>query len=389
MAVLGALFVASAMACKSERSAPVSGGSAAPRTIARIPRPSASASTSASAFSLAKPPAPNAPPELATELERWNAATNAADRQGLEAVYATSLTLYGRVVTRAVAIRRKLEYVAKHPKFSQTLATVSWSEWDGQRVARFRKTSRSEGAAESSVDAFLVFKELEGAWRIVDEGDVQSARKQSVDLDTLRKNWKPFSWPCPKCSDPELGDDPPVAGPPLGPDRVEAKKPLPPGAPAFVEYGRADFPRFASAVDVPLFLTATPQSTNGDGRWFYYDAPSAPSAPSSEPKHLLECAIGGHFWPEALPAGAKPDPGHVGDPKVSYTTLFEKRDGALYYERMIYAADGVYNYVTCSFDPAYEAFFHPIVERMGRSIRALGGGQPDRVDRVSQPYTAE
>jgi hypothetical protein len=54
------------------------------------------------------------------------------------------------------------------------------------------------------------------------------------------------------------------------------------------------FPRFASAVDVPLFLKATAQSTNGDGRWFYHDLPKADgAATSAEAKHLLECAIGG------------------------------------------------------------------------------------------------
>jgi hypothetical protein len=157
-----------------------------------------------------------------------------------------------------------------------------------------------------------------------------------------------------------------------------------------VEYGRAYFPRFASAVDVPLFLTATPQSTNGDGRWFYYDVPGADAGGVPlMANQLLECAIGGHFSYGNVPAGAKPDPGHVGDPKVTTTTKLEKRDGVLHYERTIYAADGVMNYVLCTFDPTYEAYFYAIVQRMGRSMRAISGGQVGRVERVSQPYTAE
>ena len=46
------------------------------------------------------------------------------------------------------------------------------------------------------------------------------------------------------------------------------------------------------------------------------------------------------------------------------------------------------NYVYCTFDPAYEAYFYAIVQRMGRSMRAISGGQPDRIERVSQPFTA-
>jgi hypothetical protein len=107
------------------------------------------------------------------------------------------------------------------------------------------------------------------------------------------------------------------------------------------------------------------------------------------PKHLLYCTIGGHFVLGPLPANAKPDPGHVGEPQISYTTLFERRGGELYYERYIYGTDGVMNYVYCTFDPAYEAYFYAIVQRMGRSMRALGGGQPDRVGRVSQPFTVD
>jgi hypothetical protein len=161
---------------------------------------------------------------------------------------------------------------------------------------------------------------------------------------------------------------------------------VPPGAPAVVEYGRVTFNRFASAVDVPLFLKATPQSTNGDGRWFYYDAPDAVAPPDQEPEHLLECAIGGFFSYGGQPANAKPDPGHTGEPKITFATHFERRGSELYYDRYIYGADGVENFVYCTFSPAYEAYFYAIVQRMGRSMRALSGGQVERPPRQSLPY---
>ncbi|WP_437989789.1 hypothetical protein [Sorangium sp. So ce145] len=386
--VVATLALASTVACRNRSEAIPSSTSSATRApiVSAAPAPSASAPTPPAT------PAPEALEEKALEsaLERWNAATNAADRSGLEAMYAKNLTLYERIVTRGAAVKAKLDYVAKHPGFSQKLESPSWSESAEHRIARFRKTWQSQGAAPGSVDAYLVFKQDDGAWRIIDEGDVQTARKMSAKIDTFRKNWKERVWDCPLCSDPELGDDPPSAGPPLGPDRVKASGALPPGAPESIEYGRAYFPRFASAVDVPLFLTATPQSTNGDGRWFYYDAPGADAgAAAGETKHLLECAIGGHFSYGNVPANAKPDPGHVGDPKVTTTTRLEKRNGVLSYERYIYAADGVMNFVLCTFDPTYEGYFYAIVQRMGRSMRAISGGQVGRVVRVSQPYTAE
>jgi hypothetical protein len=46
----------------------------------------------------------------------------------------------------------------------------------------------------------------------------------------------------------------------------------------------------------------------------------------------------------------------------------------------------VTNDLDCTFSPAYEAYFYAIVDRMGRSTRAISGGQADRVLRVSQPY---
>ncbi len=381
---------AAGVACQSKGQPASSSSSTEPSTSTA---PDHSSPPSASAVPSPPPPPDKAALErsvLNSAIERWNVATNAGDGRALEAAYAKNLSLYERIVTRGEAVRRKLDYVAKHPRFSQQVESLSWSESGERRTARFRKTSSSQGAAASSVDAYLVFKRTDGAWLIVDEGDVETARKVGAGVDTLRKNWKERVWDCPACSDPEFGDDPPSAAPPLGPDSVKAPQPVPPGAPQTVEYGRAHFPRFASAVDVPLFLKATPESTNGDGRWFYYDAPDSDARPpSGERKHLLYCTIGGHFSDGDVPVNAKPDPGHVGDPQVKYTTLLEKRGGELYYERYIYADDGVMNYVYCTFDPVYEAYFYGIVQHMGRSMRAISGGQTGRVERVSQPYTVE
>jgi hypothetical protein len=304
------------------------------------------------------------------------------------------------MVTRSAAVKSKLTYIAKHAGFSQTIEKASWSDSVNRRVASFRKTSSSPGAGVSSVDAYLVFQQYDDGWRIVDEGDVETARKMQARTDTLRKTWKQRFWDCPHCKDdPDLADDPPEAFPPLGPDIVKSSEPIPPGAPATVEYGRSIFPRFASAVDIPLFLKATAQSTNGDGRWFYFDAPRTDAsvdastgangdAGADATAHLLECAIGGHFWYQ-IPAGAKPDPGHVGDPPVKYTEVLERRKGELSYERYIYAPDRVMNYVLCTFSPQYEAYFLAIVRRMGRSLRAISGGQVNRVERESEPYQAD
>jgi len=391
LAWFGALSVAGGAACRSKGQASGSRSTAAPSSSV------APASSLAGSVSATKPA--SAPYEAVLErqaldsaLAHWNLATNAADERGLEAAYAKNLSLYERIVTRSEAVKRKLDYVRKHPGFTQTLEQPSWSDTGEQRIAKFRKTSSSQDVPASSVDAYLVFKQSDGAWRIVDEGDLRTARKVGAGVDTARRNWKERVWDCPDCSDPVMPDDPPIASPPLGPDRVKALGPVPPGAPETVEYGRAGFPRFASAVDVPLFLKATAQSANGDGRWFYYDAPSADAgapSPSAEPKHLLYCSIGGHFSYGNEPAKAKLDPGHVGEPKVRYTTLFEKRDGELYYERYIFADDGVMNFVYCTFDPVYEAYFYAIVQRMGRSMRAISGGQTERVQRASQPYGVE
>ena len=74
---------------------------------------------------------------------------------------------------------------------------------------------------------------------------------------------------------------------------------------------------------------------------------------------------------------------------MTYTTRFERRADEFYYDRLIYAEDGVYNFVYCTFDLDYEAYFYAIVRRMGLSMRAISGGQAERVSRPSQPYQVE
>lgn len=355
-------------------------------------KPSASAPPSvapvaaASGAALAKPPIEPRDPALELAFETWNRATNAADGTELAKLYAPNLSLYGRIVSRADAVKRKRQYVEQHAGFAQSVAGPVWEARGDDRVVRFRKVTTLGDKPPSTVDAYLVWRNIEGGFRIIDEGDVQSARKLEAKLEAQRANWTERTYDCPGCSDPEFGDDPPTARAPLGPDVVKATGAIPPGAPQVIEYGRATFNRFASAVDVPLFLKATPQSTNGDGRWFYYDAPDAVARPGQETEHLLECSIGGFFSYGGQPANAKPDPGHAGEPKITFATHFERRGSELYFDRYIYGADGVENFVYCTFSPVYEAYFYAIVQRMGRSMRALSGGQAERPLRQSLPY---
>lgn len=315
------------------------------------PQPSASARASAalpvaSAPVRAPAPAPAEPadPALVSAFEAWNRATNAADGAELTKLYAANLSLYGRIVSRADAVKRKRKYVEEHNGFAQSVAAPVWEARGDDRVVRFRKTTTLGDKTSPAVDAYLVWRKDKDGFRIIDEGDVQSARKLEAKLEAQRANWKERTYDCPACSDPEFGDDPPTARAPLGPDTVKASGQVPPGAPAVVEYGRVTFNRFASAVDVPLFLSATPHSTNGDGRWFYYDAPADAARAGQEPEQLLYCAIGGFFAYAGQPANAKPDPGHEGEPKITFATHFERRGNELYYDRYIYGTDGVENF---------------------------------------------
>ena len=69
------------------------------------------------------------------------------------------LELYGPLVTEG-------SYLVAHDG-AQALAAVTWQDLDERWAAKFRKTSSSEGAAPSTVDAYLVFKQVDGAWLIV------------------------------------------------------------------------------------------------------------------------------------------------------------------------------------------------------------------------------
>jgi hypothetical protein len=374
----GALLLAGCRERKPEPVRPQPSVSA--RASAAPPVPPASASSTTHA--LAEP----TDPALVSAFEAWNRATNAADGAELGKLYAANLSLYGRIVSRVDAVLRKRKYVEQHAGFAQNVAAPVWEARGDDRVVRFRKTTTLADKPSPAVDAYLVWRKDKDGFRIIDEGDVQSARKLEAKLEAQRANWTERTYDCPACSDPEFGDDPPTARAPLGPDVVKASGQVPPGAPAVVEYGRATFNRFASAVDVPLFLKATPQSANGDGRWFYYDAPADAARPGQEPEQLLNCSIGGFFSYGGQPANAKPDPGHEGEPKITFATHFERRGSELSYDRYIYGADGVENFVYCTFSPAYEAYFYAIVQRMGRSMRALSGGQVERPPRQSLPY---
>lgn len=372
----GALLL---VGCRERKPEPVRQQPSAAASVT-LPVPSASVGTTAHA------PAEPTDPALVSAFNAWNRATNAADGAELATLYAANLSLYGRIVSRADAVERKRKYVEEHTGFAQNVAAPVWEARGDDRVVRFRKTTSLSDKMSPAVDAYLVWRKDKDGFRIIDEGDVQSARKLEAKLEAQRANWTERTYDCPECSDPELGDEPPTARAPLGPDSVKASGQVPPGAPAVVEYGRATFNRFASAVDVPLFLKATPQSTNGDGRWFYYDAPDAATHPGQEPEHLLYCSLGGFFSYGGQPANAKTDPGHEGEPKITFATHFERRGSELYYDRYIYGADGVENFVYCTFSPAYEAYFYAIVQRMGRSMRALSGGQAERPPRQSLPY---
>jgi hypothetical protein len=318
---------------------------------------------------------------LNAALETWQRATNSGDAEALKSVYAEKLSLYERLVGRAEAVRRKVAFVRDNEGFQQTMGAVKWAPDREDFIARFRKTTKLKAQPERTVDAFVLWRNDKGEWRIIDEGDVQTAAKIQATLDTFRETWKVRQYDCPPCSDPEYPDDPPDALPPLGPATVKSSAPAPPGAPATIEYGRTILGRFASAVDVPLFLRATARSGNGDGRWFYYDLPG-PDAGAKQ--RLLMCTLGGHF--HYGPLKGEPDPGHTGKPLVTFTTVSRRSKTEIYYERMIYAEDGVYNFVYCTFTPEYEAYFTPIVHRMGLSMRAISGGQAERVLRPSVPY---
>jgi hypothetical protein len=150
--------------------------------------------TTATSLSPSTPKDPQAS-ELNKAFAQWNDATNRADASLLERFYAPRLSLYGRIAQRAEAVKRKLEYVAAHPGFEQTTSGVMWETQDETRLARFHKTSKSTKDAPTTVDAYLLWRKLDGQFLIQDEGDVPTARKLEAKLDVLRTNWTPQALP--------------------------------------------------------------------------------------------------------------------------------------------------------------------------------------------------
>lgn len=378
MPTLAALALAYALssACKRPSPTPTKAQSTVVANAARSP------SSAAPALSQVAPPSSAAPvePELTQLLERWNSATNAADGAVLAALYAPHLSLYGRIESNTQAAAKKVAARRKDPSFEQTLSAVEWAERaNGDREAQFDKRSHTS-ASDRSVRAYLLVRRIGGALRIVDEGDQQTDRVLAAKRDTIANNWGERFFKCAECEQP---DERPQAFPPLGPSPVTSSVPIPPGAPATIEYARLMLPRFASAVDLPTFVNVTQESGNGDGRWFNFAAPG--TADGGAGALLLDCAAGG-FWYDDQPQPGKPEPGHASHPEITATEkTFRKSDG-LHYEKYIYSPERIENYVLCTIDPQYEAYFLAIAQRAGRSLRALSGGMYDRPDRDSDPF---
>lgn len=91
------------------------------------------------------------------------------------------------------AVRRKLDYVAQHPGFAQTVEDPTWTERTAggraEWTVSFKKTSHARDAAPTSVDAYLLWRATSDGFAIVDEGDVVTARTLAVKKDTERENW--------------------------------------------------------------------------------------------------------------------------------------------------------------------------------------------------------
>lgn len=337
---------------------------------------------------VAPPPAPLPsqvdPDQLERErsLTRWNEATNTGDSPALEAVYAERLALYERLVSRGEAIRHKQEYLRQHAGFRQTVREPVWSQSGDSFTVTFTKASETPGAAPKQVEGFLTLRKVGGVYRIVEEGDRTTRARLAAKLDTLRSNWKEQYFSCPECKkNPEM-DLSPLAGAPLGPDVVRANAPPPPGAPSDVRYARLVVDRFPMGVDVPLFLQATEPSGNGDGLWVYY---SKPGASEAEPD-LIHCAVGG-FYDDLGGSDLPADPGHQGEPKVTVRESFGKDErGDITFGRVLHGGDGFLNHLACTFSKEYEAYFTPIVLRMGRSMRVASGGWYQRLGRPALPY---
>jgi hypothetical protein len=351
-----------------------------PAAVKARPAPALSAVASAATAAALAPSASAAQvdPELASVLQRWNEATNAADGATLAQLYAPQLSLYGRFETNARAVAAKVSARQKEPSFEQAISAVHWDERaDGSRQALFDKRSRS-AKGEHTVHAYLLLRRFDGKFRIVDEGDRETNAVLKAKADTLSQSWGERFFKCPECTSED--DNRPEAFPPLGPSPVTPGVLAPPGAPAVVNYARLMLVRFASAVDIPTFVTVTPESGNGDGRWFNF---AEPNDAGTEPKLLLDCAAGG-FWYYGTQPGA-PDPSQSSNPELRFTEKTFRDAEGLHYERYIYAPEHIENYVLCKLDPRYEAYFMAIAQRAGRSMRAIGGGMYNRPAHESGP----
>jgi hypothetical protein len=322
-----------------------------------------------------KPPVPDLDPLVA----RWNEATNRADAAALRALYAPSLSLYGRFVSREQASQLKAQAARAQAGFSQTVRNLAHAPRpNGDRAVVFEKTTHVP-SGDRTVQAYLLWRRVDGEWRIIDEGDRETDRVLGERRDAFARQWRERVYQCPDCA--AEGDEPPTAYPPLGPFRVPSAVPRPPGAPSSLEYGRLHLVRFASAVDVPLFLIASPRSSNGDGRWVTYDAPPEPDGTR---RNLLNCALGG-FWFDGPPPGGA-DPGHRSYPEITFTEETRRDAEGVQYEKVIYSPERIQNFVRCTLDPEYQDYFLPIVQRMGRSLRAIAGGPYARPERASAAY---
>jgi hypothetical protein len=166
-------------------------------------------------------------------------------------------------------------------------------------------------------------------------------------------------------ADPDVPEEPPSADPPLGPAKVVSDAPPPPGAPQVIEYASLYAERFSTSTDIPLFVTVTTRSTNGDGRWFYYVLPGTK-------RKVLDCSHGG-FWHDGAAPG-KPDPGYPNKPEMKSVETVERDKEGIHYAKSLYGPDKIMSHVLCTIDPEYEAYFMPIARRAGASLRAHDEG---------------
>jgi len=362
-----ALAVVTTVACRKELPPP-------PQAV-RAASSAASARTVASVVASAPAPVGQAPlNEFELLVERWNRATSDGNEQLLSELYAKHVGLYGRTLSRERAVARKIEAWRKSPGFSQKIAKLSWTERVNlDREASFEKTSGAAGHVRT-VRAYLLIRRDGDAWRIVDEGDVQSRRAVNAPDSGPPAGQPRFRCECRAefSDDPDQPEEAPSAEPPLGAAEELSKVEPAPGAPRVIAYASLYAARFSTSIDIPLFVTVTSQSTNGDGRWFFYELPTDAGAK----RKVLDCAHGG-FWYDG-PAPGKPDPAYLDHPEMKSTETVKRDAEGVHYEKLLYAPDGIESHLSCTISPEYEAYFLPIVRRAGSSLRALPGGWYER-----------